>query len=1500
MAGMDYALAATFPTLSTPDNPVLYYIRNTRADKFAVLNSTTANMGLVSDKSQACMFWFESAGDLINDTYQPVKIHNITTAMTFYNFTSWSTKGNTWYIRTNTENADFLGIGAAAGDEGNTSLWWNDYAAAGTTVGNWCLSGDGGSIWDITPVPDDELPAAIGTITWNLKKGNEVVASVVTAGIAGESYPAPFNLVKISGATSATATNGNVTVNVNYDGDDLPFTPSANAAEAVWYKAIMRGNKYLHYDNPEVSCNTGNASKNDLGSYFAFVGNPVEGFRIYNAALPKGKALGGNLGDRLTAVPEAEAPAFIFENNSGHFVFRNPENFVGYLNDNNNYLGYWITGAGATDGGSTWTFEPINEKQTAEIKSTMVIATAEDLKAFAELVNTKNPYACAILVADIDKGTENYRIGRDGQDFQGVFDGNGHTITYDMTFTEQGGGLFRNVGVHAIIQNLKVQGTINSNSKFAGSIAGWNSGRIRGCYADVTINSTVNGDATDGGLVGIAYRGTVIENCLVKVKILGENTTNCGGVVGWANDKINITNCLVVNDGSTFKYDDASNGHSCNIARNEGNLNVVNLDNYNANPYANRPAGANYNNYVTSNWGACNATTVVPFDELADGKICFQLNNDQRNINWVQTIGTDPFPVPAAFGNGVVYASGATDCKGTSAEAITYSNTATNAITTAHTFDKYGICTTCGCFNFGYFTEYDKTDASVILKSADDIFLAEGWNRVGDGFKLNMKMANDITITSEPGQLIFNNSNWVDGNFNGEGHVLTIEMADINVRGASFIPEHTGIFENVIMHGTISTSGDHAGSISGHGRQAIVRNVYSDVTINTTKTGDNTTGGFFGIGYNSKKVENSIYAGNINGVEGTQCIAGFCGWADASTNLTNCAFVGTLINAGGDSHTISRNNGNVKCENVFSLNEYNNSDAGKYTKTTPEAVANGELAFLLNNNVQGAENFYQLIGTDPTPMPIAKDGAKVYAKADSYTCDGKALGNIVYLNEEIIPDLPAHEFDEGICKNCGYFDTDEEGYLKIIGPKTLTTFAQKVNDGQTNLKARMYNDINMKGVAYTSAGNTGNLYVGEFDGQGHTISNLTVNGGDYTGLFGVIGGGADIKNFVLDKTCSINGTRFCGIIGGTNGGGNVYITNLGNEGNVTGTEQNVCGILGVDMSGAATLFITNCYATGAIKGGRESATVCGWSNGSSQIVNCWTTATLEGILNDGSFTRGSCNVVNCYEIESVGKQPNVNKITEEEVANGALCFKLNGAFGQVLGKDPHPVFATINGYNEVRYDDQYGFGYYNPLPLNIMDGAYKLAENTSEDKTDVKSADIAGTFLLTEKAEAFTENAVAFIMDAKEYAEKGINGKHLFGAVAKNGDFSIDADGRVAINFTSFSTNTDQPIFAGDLNRQDVGDVANDAMYVVAIYGGSLVADGVTEKATIIKSYTGSDLLATVVAEALAFNNADDATAINGVNNDNNDGAIYSITGVRVNKAQKGIYIINGKKVANK
>ena len=1480
---MDYALAATLPSTSTPDKPALYYIRNTRANKFAVLNNTAENMGLTSDKSQAAMFWFEAAGELINDTYLPVKIHNITTSMAMSSFSAWIGDGNTWYIRENTVNTEFLGIGGAAGEEGNTSLWWNDYSGAGTTVGSWCLTGDGGSIWDIVAVPEDEIPAGITVITWNLKKGNQVISTVKSAAVQGVTYPAPFGSLACDGGSATGGTNDQ-TVDIPYK-ENIPFVSSESASNATWYKAIMRGNKYLHYDNPEVSCTTDNSSKNDLGSYFAFVGDVINGFRIYNAALPAGKALGGKLGDRLTAVPEEEAPSFILENNSGHFVFRNPESSIGYLNDNSSYLGYWITSAGATDGGSTWTFEPVEEKQSEALNNITVIASDEDFVNFAQYLANGHSNANAILVADIN--------------------------------------------VNQMVNCGDYQGTITSSKKFASAIAAWNSGHIYGCYIDLTVESTLNGDATHGGIAGVAYRGTVIEDCLVKFNINGEGTQNCGGVVGWANDPINIVNTLVLNHENNFDHNSGSN----NIARNGGNLRAVNVDSYNQDIYSNRPNGACFNNYVTQQWGDNTATTVIAFEDLADGKICYQLNTDQSKVNWVQNIGTDPFPVPAAFGSGQVYASGVTSCKGTSAEALTYTNTPSNVVNTAHKFDKYGICSECGFFNF-HALDRDMSDGTYLLKSAADLDIAEGWNRVGDGFKLNMKMANDIEYKAEPGKYIFNTSNWVDGSFNGDGHVLTIEMSDLG-NYASFIPQHTGVFENVIMHGSISTSGQYAGSISGEGRQSAIRNVYSDINITSTRVGDNTSGGLLGMISKEPErvptIDNCIYAGTFTlpgAAAGARCarVGGVAGWTHRTTNVTNCAILGKFVGAGNqtldndteNSQNIARNPGNIVAKNVYVLNPITGnsvSDHDKYTKIeNPESVASGELAFLLNESKAGGENFYQLIGTDPMPLPIAKDGAKIYTMADSYTCDGKPLGNIAYVNEEVIPNLPAHEFVDGICANCGNIEEDEDGYAKIINAKTMVAFATKVNGGQADLKARMYEDIDMKGVAYTPAGNTGRLYVGEFDGQKHVFSNFNYNGGNYSGLFGVIGDGAVIKNFVLDKTCSINGNAYVGAIGGTNGGGNVYISGIGNEGNVTGAAQNASGILGVDMLGAATLHIKNCYVTGAIKGAVESATICSWSNDASVVENCWSIASLEGIYGTNSFTRGSTTVKDCYEVDIEGidgqqygddhTKDKTNLLSMDDLASGKFCYDFNKRAGEdLLGQnlaegDPYPTFRAINGTTEVVYDEE--LGYYNPLPARIKDCKF---ENVESDDI-VKSADIKSEITLTAKADDITGNAVALIMDAAEYAQKDIiGGKHLFGAIGKKGGITVDGEGKLNIKFTSYSTHTDQPIFADSLGlaRKDVGDVTADAKYVVIIYGGSLVIEGEVWPENIVEVYDGSSVISLVIDNAVrALYGEEDPTAINEVNTDNKNTEIFSITGVRVNKAQKGIYIINGKKTAVK
>ena len=345
-------------------------------------------------------------------------------------------------------------------------------------------------------------------------------------------------------------------------------------------------------------------------------------------------------------------------------------------------------------------------------------------------------------------------------------------------------------------------------------------------------------------------------------------------------------------------------------------------------------------------------------------------------------------------------------------------------------------------FEFEDPTKFDQADRSVLLRTREDIDKVEGWNRIANGFRLNMKLMNDLELPTEPGEYIFNPSDWIDGNFNGDGHAITIEMADMGGNAALF-PEMAGNVENLIIHGSIQTNGSRAGSIAGNARMALVRNVYSDVNITSSVVGDNTSGGLFGwMGEKEKHVENCIYAGDFTlpGSEaGARCarVGGVAGWTATKTYVTNVALLGHIYGAGDqtldndteNSQNIARNPGNVVTENVYVVNPIQGnsvSDHDKYIHyENEEGIANGELAFFLNGKKSGLDGFYQMIGTDPIPMPIKKDGALVYANAPKYRCDGTPLGETTYSNtytgEPVIPD---HKFVDGFCTVCHQQDPD--------------------------------------------------------------------------------------------------------------------------------------------------------------------------------------------------------------------------------------------------------------------------------------------------------------------------------------------------------------------------------------------------------------------------------------------------------------------------------------------
>ena len=166
---------------------------------------------------------------------------------------------------------------------------------------------------------------------------------------------------------------------------------------------------------------------------------------------------------------------------------------------------------------------------------TLVISTPDDWNAFAQQVNDgMEDYRGQTVIMDADMEVSEM-VGNSSHQFRGIFDGRGHTLTFNNGSAPEYGAPFRYVN-GATINNLRVVGTITTSSKFAAGIIANTIGNttVNNCRSSVTITSSISGDGTHGGLIAHINSGQVIvSNCLFDGKLLGSNTTNCGGFVGW-------------------------------------------------------------------------------------------------------------------------------------------------------------------------------------------------------------------------------------------------------------------------------------------------------------------------------------------------------------------------------------------------------------------------------------------------------------------------------------------------------------------------------------------------------------------------------------------------------------------------------------------------------------------------------------------------------------------------------------------------------------------------------------------------------------------------------------------------------------------------------------------------------------------------------------------------------------------------------------------------------
>jgi len=187
-----------------------------------------------------------------------------------------------------------------------------------------------------------------------------------------------------------------------------------------------------------------------------------------------------------------------------------------------------------------------------------LIPSADAWDFLADKVNAGNNYAEKFfqLTKDISVTT---MVGTGSGEtptysFCGIFDGDGHVLTFNKEASENFVAPFRYIN-GATIKNLIVDGTNTSSARCNGGMVGIadRTVTISNCLVRTTIidnvGSTPHGDgnsACGGVLALILSTGSVTFNgCIFSGKILG-SANSFGGFVGWGNDTptVAFNNCL--------------------------------------------------------------------------------------------------------------------------------------------------------------------------------------------------------------------------------------------------------------------------------------------------------------------------------------------------------------------------------------------------------------------------------------------------------------------------------------------------------------------------------------------------------------------------------------------------------------------------------------------------------------------------------------------------------------------------------------------------------------------------------------------------------------------------------------------------------------------------------------------------------------------------------------------------------------------------------------------
>lgn len=748
--------------------------------------------------------------------------------------------------------------------------------------------------------------------------------------------------------------------------------------------------------------------------------------------------------------------------------------------------------------------------------------------------------------------------------FSGFFDGGGHTITVNYNTSEPYVAPFRYVE-NATIQNLHVEGTITTSAKYAGGIVGHlytkkhKNSYLTLCSSSVTINSSVNGDGSHGGLVGHmegtdAYAKVYITDCFFDGKFLGPDTDSWGGLVGWKGNDFVLTfeKCLFDPSQVNVKAGGIVNLYRCNYIDDNNVIYRAGVywrekESYSADELVNR---------IGSNW------------DTDGNKILLVLE-------------------PKA----------------------SYSGSGTSA-------NPYVIASAA---NWNYLVQK----------------VSEGNTFIGKYFVLT----NDIKVHRMLGT---GSSKFFGGNFNGQGHTLTIRYAQESGYCAPFRYIHDAYIQNLHVAGSIYAVSKNAGGIAGHvqGANSIVR-CRSSVAITHTNDGDGSSGGLVGeivSGGTDLYFVDCLFDGKLLGSK-TKCWGGFGGWKEDGPDVyfTNCLFNPSELNVkSGDNETLVRNDQGSR---VHITNSYYAKDLGNAQGSNGKSMTEDQLATALGTQWELEDQCARPKMTD-APMPLSGDGS---------------AGN---------PYLIA--------------STANWDYLVSHYSSSSATYNGKF--------FKLVADISIEKML----GNDTNPFNGTFDGNGKTLILALSSDShtDYLAPFPYLNG-ATIKNLRLTGSITTAGEHPASVASYVNGTCNIL--NCYSAVAITASRSDLieAGAFVARVPASQRLDITGCAFAGSIEytaeGGKEGGSFVGRKDNSG-VVNIYDCVYAPSVI---VHTVGPKNTVEnqCHKIFVSGyaAADNLSRCYYNKVIADAALFDVEGRCMYTVTGAEH-MSVAMNGTTSVSYN----------------------------------------------------------------------------------------------------------------------------------------------------------------------------------------------------------------------